>query len=119
MADKGLQSATIRLQPDHLGPVEIRLRVDADGASQVQFSAQHAHARDALEAAIPRLRELFADHGLDLRQANVDAGRGGFAHAGPGHERDRGGAREAEPAALETSIHWPARRPERRLDVLV
>ncbi len=82
MAERGVQSATLRLHPEHLGQMQIRIHVDEDGSAQVLFSAQQAPTRDALEHAIPRLRELFADQGLNLMQANVDAGRNGFAQRG-------------------------------------
>jgi flagellar hook-length control protein FliK len=81
MADQGLQSATLRLQPEHLGPMEIRIRVE-DGNAQVWFSAHHGDTRSALQDAIPRLREMFSDQGMNLLQANVDAGRGSFAERG-------------------------------------
>lgn len=124
LADRGLQSATVRLQPEHLGPMEIRIRVDEDGSAQVHFSAQHAQTRDALEHAIPRLRELFADQGLSLSQANVDAGRGGFAQRAFGPETPPwlrwGGAGAAEPEPeTPPSARRLARGAERRLDVLV
>jgi flagellar hook-length control protein FliK len=81
MADQGLQSATIRLQPEHLGPMEIRIRIE-DGNAQVWFSAHHSDTRGALQDAIPKLRELFSDQGMNLLQANVDSGRGSFADRG-------------------------------------
>jgi flagellar hook-length control protein FliK len=122
MAERNLQSATIRLQPEQLGPVEIRLRVNDDGAAQVHFSAAHAQTRDALDAAIPRLRELFAEQGLSLAHANVDAGRGGFAQRGfaPG-ETPWAAWAELEPRveSVERTAWRAARLGERRLDVLV
>ena len=39
------------------------------------FTAQHAAVREALEASIPRLREMFQEHNLQL--ANVDVGQRG------------------------------------------
>jgi len=124
MADKGLQSATIRLQPEHLGPMEIRIQVSDDGGAQVNFSAHHAQTRDALEGTMPRLRELLADQGLNLQQANVDAGRGGFGHRGfaaPLPDWNRLASPEPEVTPIEMTLsawsHGP--RAERRLDVLV
>jgi flagellar hook-length control protein FliK len=123
MAERNLQTATIRLQPEQLGPVEIRLRVNDDGAAQVHFSAAHAQTRDALDAAIPRLRELFAEQGLSLAHANVDAGRGGFAQRGFDHVDPAWSPwREPEPerAVVAATLGWTAGgRSERRLDVLV
>ncbi len=70
MASKGIQSADIRLSPAEMGPLRIQVAVD-DGAAHVTFNAQHAATRDAIEQALPRLRELFTENGLSLGQANV------------------------------------------------
>jgi flagellar hook-length control protein FliK len=35
------------------------------------FASQHAAVRDALESALPRLREMFAQNGLDIVDVNV------------------------------------------------
>lgn len=124
MADRGLQSATLRLQPEHLGPMEIRISVQDDGSAQVLFSAHHGQTRDALEGAIPRLRELFAEQGLSLTQANVDAGRGqAFSQRGFGGEGSAGnlhGTRDEASVPAEEPATWRVlRAPERRLDVMV
>lgn len=123
MADKGLQSATLRLQPEHLGPMEIRISVSEDGATKVLFSAHHGQTRDALEGAIPRLRELFAEQGLSLAQANVDAGRSGsFAQrgfAGEGNSPQPWDKEPATTAAADEPRRWvPLRHPTQRLDVM-
>jgi flagellar hook-length control protein FliK len=48
--------------------------VGEDGAN-ITFTAQHAMTRDALEQALPRLREMFSGSGLALAGADV-AGQG-------------------------------------------
>jgi flagellar hook-length control protein FliK len=123
MADKALQSATIRLQPESMGPMEIRIAVDDDGAARVVFSAQHGQTREALEAALPRLRELLAEQGLALQQASVDSGRSGFASRGwyqPESTADAIAWRGAESGSDEAlSTPWTTHRlGHRRLDVL-
>jgi flagellar hook-length control protein FliK len=65
-----IQSATLRLSPEHLGPVEVRIDVH-DSQVNVNFSAAHADTRAALEQTVPRLREILAGGGLTLGQANV------------------------------------------------
>ncbi len=123
MAERGMQSATLRLQPEHLGPMQIRINVDEDGAAQVLFSAHQATTREALEQAIPRLRELFADQGLTLMQANVDAGRNGFAQRGfatasPAWANWSNDDRET--ATLTAASAWQIRpQSDRRVDVFV
>jgi flagellar hook-length control protein FliK len=70
MAHQGLASASLRLTPDHLGPVEVKISV-RDSSASVWFGASQADTRAALEQALPRLRELFAAQGLNLTNAGV------------------------------------------------
>lgn len=66
------QSATIRITPPQLGPIEVHVVVQKDQAS-VNFTAHNGVVREALEAAIPRLREMFNENNLQL--VNVDVGQ--------------------------------------------
>lgn len=75
MADGGLNQAELRLNPAELGPVHIRLELQANTAD-VQFTAAHATTREGLSQALPQLRELLAGQGLQLGQAGVGAGTG-------------------------------------------
>jgi len=70
IANNQLQTAEIRLTPAELGPLRVQIAID-DGAANVTFQAQHAVTRDAIEQALPRLREMLAENGLTLSQANV------------------------------------------------
>jgi len=70
MTDNGIGRAEIRLNPPELGPLEIRLTVTNDEA-KVAFSVQHGTTREAVESAMPRLREMFAQQGIDLTDASV------------------------------------------------
>jgi len=70
MAREGVQQAELRLNPANLGPVEVKLHMNNDQAN-VTFVAQHAATRDALEQALPRLRESFQENGMDLASADV------------------------------------------------
>ena len=70
MAEQGRQTASLRLSPEHLGPLEIRIAIRDDQAS-VWFGAAHADTRAAIETALPRLRELFESQGLSLADAGV------------------------------------------------
>jgi len=79
MVGQSIQSASIQINPRHLGPVDIQLNLQQDQAS-VSFSSPHAVVRDVLEAAIPRLREMFSDSSLQL--VNVDVGQRGNEDGG-------------------------------------
>ncbi|AFJ03492.1 Flagellar hook-length control protein FliK [Methylophaga frappieri] len=70
MAKEGIQQAELRLNPASLGPVEVRLQLQQDQAS-VTFLAQNQATREALEQALPRLRDSLAEQGLSLTQADV------------------------------------------------
>ena len=72
LAHNSAQAAELRINPPHLGPIEIRINVDQDQAS-VSFSSQHVVTRDAIEAAIPRLRDMLSDNGLNLANVNVSS----------------------------------------------
>lgn len=72
MVGQNIQQAEIKLNPPHLGPMEIKISLQNDQTS-VTFVATQAHTREALEASIPRLRELFGEINLNL--ANVDVGQ--------------------------------------------
>ncbi|MDX1517840.1 MAG: flagellar hook-length control protein FliK [Woeseiaceae bacterium] len=76
MANGRVQNAELRLTPAELGPLRIQLEID-DGVANVSFQSQHPVTREALEQAMPRLRELLAENGLSLGQADVrdDNGR--------------------------------------------
>lgn len=70
MAHRGVDSASLRLSPEHLGPLEIRISVQ-DGQTSVWFGASHPETRAALEQSLPRLRELLAAQGMTLADASV------------------------------------------------
>ena len=70
MAHQGLEAASLRLSPDHLGPLEVHISV-RDGDASVWFGAAHPDTRAALEQALPRLREMFAAQGLTLADSGV------------------------------------------------
>jgi len=71
MTANRVQTAEIRLTPAELGPLRVQVTLD-DGAAHVTFTAQHAVTRDALEQALPRLRDMFTDTGIQLGDARVD-----------------------------------------------
>ncbi len=70
MVGQNLQSADIRLDPPELGSLEVRIQIHKDHAS-ITFAAPNQQVRDALESAVPRLREMMNDIGLSLGDVNV------------------------------------------------
>lgn len=72
MAGQQQQVAELHLNPPHLGPMEVRLSVSNDQVSALFVSHQPA-VREAIEAAMPRLREILADSGMMLGNATVSS----------------------------------------------
>lgn len=70
LIDRGEQLASIRVTPDSLGPIDIRIAV-REGEASIWFGANQADTRQAIEQAIPRLREMLAAQGLSLADAGV------------------------------------------------
>ncbi|MEQ1579612.1 MAG: flagellar hook-length control protein FliK [Steroidobacteraceae bacterium] len=70
MADKGHSVASLRLSPEHLGPLEVQISVQ-DSQASVWFGSTNSDTRAALEQALPRLREMFAAQGMSLSQSGV------------------------------------------------
>lgn len=72
LATNDKQFAQMTLNPPQMGPIEISLNINKDGASAF-FVSQNADVREAIETALPRLREMLAGVGIELGQANVGA----------------------------------------------
>jgi flagellar hook-length control protein FliK len=70
LSNDKVQAATLRLSPEHLGPVEVRIDMQ-ESSVNVSFTAAHADTRAALEQAMPQLRAVLAGAGLSLGQATV------------------------------------------------
>lgn len=69
----GITAAEIQLNPPELGPMQVRVDQRQDSATVV-FTSHHAATRDALEASLPRLRELFSEQGMDLLDVDINSG---------------------------------------------
>ncbi|HEU4531896.1 MAG TPA: flagellar hook-length control protein FliK [Steroidobacteraceae bacterium] len=103
-------SAQIRLNPAHLGPLEVQVSIDQDQAS-VSFVAQHAVTREALEAAAPRLRELLQTQGFGNVNVDISQHSGGHRTA---HEQRHSSSEEKRDAGYGQSR--PAARANSALD---
>lgn len=117
MAQGGQQFARLQLNPPNLGPLEVRLNLSQDQAS-VSFIAGQAAVREALEAALPRLREMFDQQSIVLVRAEVrDPGSGSGQQAG---DAERGGGGRGADGNLDPGLQadppaLPAARVSDRL----
>jgi flagellar hook-length control protein FliK len=62
--------AEIRLDPAELGSVHVKVAMSGESAT-VNFVVQSQQARDAVDTATPRLREMLAEKGIELGQSSV------------------------------------------------
>lgn len=80
------QSATLTLNPPDLGPLQIILNVSNDQADATFISAQ-PEVRHALEAALPKLREMMNEAGIQLSDATVSSNTSNQQGASQQHSR--------------------------------
>ncbi|WP_417436537.1 flagellar hook-length control protein FliK [Idiomarina abyssalis] len=100
MMSRNIQRADIRLDPPELGSVQIRVNMSGEQAS-VQFQVQSAQVKDAIETAMPRLREMLEQQGIDLADTQVgEQSKEGERTAGG----QGGSAEESEDWAVEGEI---------------
>lgn len=62
--------AELKVNPPHLGPLEVHLSLD-QAQTSVAFFCHDAGVREAIENALPRLKEMLDNQGIQLSQANV------------------------------------------------
>jgi flagellar hook-length control protein FliK len=64
--------AEIHVNPPNLGPLTVKVDV-ADNTMNATFVAAHAATRDAINDAMPHLKEMLANSGIALGQVTVSA----------------------------------------------
>lgn len=70
MVAGGKQTAELTLNPPDLGPMQVVLSVNNDKASATFVTAQ-PEVREALESALPKLRQMMNDSGVQLSGFSV------------------------------------------------
>lgn len=70
MVKNGLSEASLQLTPPELGRLEIKIVTEGDQA-KINFVVHSVDAKDAIELAMPRLRDMLGQVGLQLAQGEV------------------------------------------------
>jgi flagellar hook-length control protein FliK len=65
------QTAELHLNPPQLGPLDVVIKVSGDQATAL-FTSPHAAVREAIEQALPKLRDMLADNGITLGNTSVN-----------------------------------------------
>jgi flagellar hook-length control protein FliK len=84
------QSASLTLNPPDMGPMQVVLSVTNDQAT-VTFSAAQPEVRQALEDAMPKLREMMGESGIALGNASVNDGSAQQQAQADARQAGRGG----------------------------
>jgi len=108
MLGRAESKAELVLSPAHLGKLEVTISLNGDQTT-AQFVASNQAARDALEQALPRLRELLQQSGISLGQANVSTSGeqgAGSEQGGRGESTGRGGETGADTIDGTTRTTW-------------
>lgn len=71
LVQSNIQQAQLQLNPRHLGPMEVQISVNQDQQVSITFTANNAVVKEALDSALPKLREMLDEQGLDLNDVNV------------------------------------------------
>ena len=109
MLGRAESRAELILTPPLLGKVEVSIHLNGD-QSTAQFLASSQSAREALEQAMPRLRELLAQAGISLGEASVNTSAEGRAQDGENTHRTGMRAPDAHDgngdATVATAPNW-------------
>lgn len=95
MLSKNIQRADIRLDPPELGQLQVRINMNSEQAT-VQFQVQSPQAREAIENALPRLREMLEQQGVALADTDVKEQQQQTAGQQESSQRDGGMGGRAE-----------------------
>ena len=106
LAKDGVQTAELHLNPADMGPVSVQIVMDGTQA-RVDFGADMAATRQAIEAGLPELASALRDAGFTLAGGGVSqhAGgrRGGNDQGTPEARRERGIVIEDEVKRVATA----------------
>ena len=115
------QVAELHLNPPNLGPLDVVLKI-SDNQATALFTSPHSAVRDAVENALPRLREMLADNGIMLGNTMVsdqpprDRNANGFMEHGAGAPVQRETSDDALRISSTTAQVVPARRHNGMVD---
>tara|TARA_R110002096_G_scaffold149296_1_gene310591 strand:- start:5905 stop:7653 length:1749 start_codon:yes stop_codon:yes gene_type:complete len=71
MINQKIQQVDIQLDPPEMGNIHVRVNLQNEQAA-VQFIVQNQQAKEALEQNIGKLREMLAENGVDVGDANIE-----------------------------------------------
>jgi flagellar hook-length control protein FliK len=110
LSSQNLKSAEIQLDPQDLGRLDVKISLNQE-QTQIAFASPHAAVREALEGQMNRLRDMFAQQGMNLSEVNVSdqsLARGwqgqGSEGQGRGGSSSRGGSAAGDAEVVIGSV---------------
>ena len=103
----------IKLNPEHLGELTLRVSVSANGAVNASFHSDNAQVRTIIENALVQIRQELNNAGLKVENVDVYAGlseeglmsgQGGQAWQQGRQQRQGSGNRQIDLNALERDV---------------
>jgi flagellar hook-length control protein FliK len=71
MTHNNINSASISINPEHLGPIQVQLQMDANQQTSIHFIANNPEVRQIITDSIQQLGELLDQSGIQLGQTSV------------------------------------------------
>ena len=112
LARDGIQRAELHLNPSDMGPVSIQITLDGTQA-RVDFGADVAATRQAIEAGLPELASALHDAGFTLAGGGVTQHSGSNGGQADDAGSGRGGSRRGAPEVV-ARLDAAAQRANRR-----
>ena len=82
----GMSEMIIRLRPQNLGEMTIRIIAESGGAITASFHSNNAEVRGILQESLPTIKQELSNSGLKVNDVGVYAGLGDFSSFA-GHEQ--------------------------------
>ncbi|WP_426358501.1 flagellar hook-length control protein FliK [Pseudocolwellia sp. HL-MZ19] len=104
MISQKIQQIDIQLDPPELGSMQVRINMQNEQAV-VSFVVQNQQAKEALEQNMDRLKQMMADNGVDVGDANVKQDSNQSAMNGQGNQGSGGQGENGEDGSLEGAMN--------------
>jgi len=103
IAVRGENQVALHLNPRHLGPLVVELKM-VDNQAQLQFLSNQPSVRNAVEQAIPALRDMLGEQGIALGDTS-------FSQQGNSQNSAHGGSAHQQAASAPITVNTAGETP--------
>ena len=108
------RETTVRIKPDGLGPIEVRVRVESQHVD-VRFAIEHPVTMSMVREALPDLERMLAQSGFSLGDAEVAQQNAGSRGQAARSDASPSQSSDDEPVAIRAAVES---RPRARIGLL-